>query len=762
MKLPNFYILISVNFLALGFTRSTQGIRDLVKRRLPNHVDCFTFLLSKPSNSSFSTKELQNDNYVVSSTADSKIQVLGNTPIALASGLHRYLTDVLHVDIWWFIGSQLAQIPDELPGLNARIEGQSIVPWRYHFNTVTFSYTSAFWSWSDWELQLDWMALRGINLPLASVGQERLLVSIFTDLGLTPTEINSFLSGPAFQAWNRFGNIQGSWGGDLPTEWIDSQFALQKQIVQRMVELGMTPVLPAFTGFVPRAITRVLPNATVVNGSRWNGFSAEYTNVTFLEPDDPVFAQLQTSFIAKQLEAYGNVTNIYSLDQYNENDPFSGDLDYLANISSNTYKSLKAALPTSIWLMQGWLFYSNSAFWTSDRISAYLSGVTVDFDMLILDLFSESNPQWQRTNSYYGKPWIWCQLHDYGGNMGMYGQIENITMNPILALAESEGMVGMGLTMEGQEGNEIVYDLLLDQAWEHSPIDTSVYFRNWVTRRYAPISPIPGEIYEAWESFRVNTYNNTNLASAAAVTKSIFELEPNISGLVNRTGHHPTTINYEPTVLVDAWKEMYTAASITPELWDSAAFEYDMTDISRQVYANAFVPLYSSLISIYNAPYSPSQNSTLTTLAQNLTQTLQTLDEILGTNAAFTLNTYLDAAQNCSANETLQRFYEYEVRNQITLWGPTGQISDYASKEWAGLVSGYYIPRWGVFTSYLGETVGGLDGTGGGTAYNATVMGERLSAFEEGWQEMGSEGVRAGVQSMGLKGVLDGIMGDWS
>ena len=28
------------------------------------------------------------------------------------------------------------------------------------------------------------------------------------------------------------------------------------------------------------------------------------------------------------------------------------------------------------------------------------------------------------------------------------------------------------------------------------------------------------------------------------------------------------------------------------------------------------------------------------------------------------------------------------------LWGPTGQINDYAKKEWAGLVSSYYKPRW--------------------------------------------------------------------
>lgn len=305
-------------------------------------------------------------------------------------------------------------------------------------------------------MQLVWLALRGVNLPLAWVGQEKILVDVFQEIGLTDAEISNFLSGPAFLAWNRFGNIQGSWGGNLPRMWIDQQFDLQKKIVRRMVELGMTPVLPAFTGYVPRNTSRVLPDANIVRGSQWAGFSSQFTNDSFLQPFDGNFAKLQNSFIGKQQAAYGNVSHIYTLDQYNENNPYSGDPEYLHNITRTTWQSLKEADPDAIWLMQGWLFYSSESFWTNERVEAYLSGVERDSDMLILDLFSESMPQWRRTNSYFGKPWIWCQLHDYGGQMGLYGQIQNITQNATQARIESPSMVGYGLSPEGQEGNEIV------------------------------------------------------------------------------------------------------------------------------------------------------------------------------------------------------------------------------------------------------------------------------------------------------------------
>lgn len=398
------------------------------------------------------------------------------------------------------------------------------------------------------------------------------MVEVFQEIGLTNAEINDFLSGPAFQAWNRFGNIQGSWGGDLPMAWINDQFALQKKIVARMVELGQVPILPAFTGFVPRSTSRVLPDANITIGSQWEAFPTNYTEDSFLNPLDPAFSKIQSSFISKQLAAYGNVTHIFTLDQYNENNPYSGDLAYLQNVSYGTWQSLKAADPDAVWLMQGWLFFSNEAFWTTDRVEAYLGGIQVNEDSLILDLFSESAPQWQRTSSYFGKPWIWCQLHDYGGNLGLYGQIENVTINPVEALANSSSLVGFGLTMEGQEGNEIMYDLLLDQAWSAAPLDTADYFRDWVTSRYAGSTPIPEELYTAWEMVRTTVYNNT-YSPVQAVVKSILELTPSTTGLINRTGHHPTTLTYQASVLVDAWNLMYTAAdSVEPGLWDNPAF----------------------------------------------------------------------------------------------------------------------------------------------------------------------------------------------
>lgn len=57
------------------------------------------------------------------------------------------------------------------------------------------------------------------------------------------------------------GNIRG-WGGPLSKPWHLRSLNLQKQILQRMRELGIIPVLPAFAGHVPRAIKRYVTSSS--------------------------------------------------------------------------------------------------------------------------------------------------------------------------------------------------------------------------------------------------------------------------------------------------------------------------------------------------------------------------------------------------------------------------------------------------------------------------------------------------------------------
>lgn len=72
---------------------------------------------------------------------------------------------------------------------------------RYYQNVCTVSYSMVWWGWQRWQREIDWMALNGINLPLAFTGQEAIWHRLYTKMGLTQAELDEHFVGPAFLAW---------------------------------------------------------------------------------------------------------------------------------------------------------------------------------------------------------------------------------------------------------------------------------------------------------------------------------------------------------------------------------------------------------------------------------------------------------------------------------------------------------------------------------------------------------------------------------
>lgn len=46
--------------------------------------------------------------------------------------------------------------------------------------------------------------------------------------------------------------------------------------------------------------------------------------------------------------------------------------------------------------------------------------------MLVLDLQAEVDPQYTRLESFYGQPFVFCLLHNFGGTLGLNGAIPTI------------------------------------------------------------------------------------------------------------------------------------------------------------------------------------------------------------------------------------------------------------------------------------------------------------------------------------------------
>ena len=99
-----------------------------------------------------------------------KITLRGNSALSLAVAVNWYLKYCCHCSVS-LNGSQL-NLPERLPVVKKKVHMAAWARSRYFLNYCTFSYSMSWWDWDQWERFIDWMALNGINQPLAVTGQE--------------------------------------------------------------------------------------------------------------------------------------------------------------------------------------------------------------------------------------------------------------------------------------------------------------------------------------------------------------------------------------------------------------------------------------------------------------------------------------------------------------------------------------------------------------------------------------------------------------
>ncbi|XP_066554631.1 alpha-N-acetylglucosaminidase isoform X2 [Amia ocellicauda] len=548
------------------------------------------------------------------------------------------------------------------------------------------------WDWARWEQEIDWMALNGINLPLAFAGQEALWQEVYLSLGLNQTEVDMFFTGPAFLAWNRMGNLF-RWGGPLPQSWHVKQLYLQVQdnrntafykILHRMRSLGMIPVLPAFSGNVPEAITRIFPKANVTKLDPWSHFNCSYSCATVLDPRDPLFQRIGGLFLSQLVKQFGT-DHIYNTDTFNEMTPASPDPSYLSTVSGAVFSSMTSVDPQAVWLMQGWMFVHDPVFWKPAQIQALLGGVPLG-RMIVLDLFAESTPAFSLTHSFYGQPFIWCMLHNFGGNNGLFGTVESINQGPFEAQRyPNSTLVGMGLAPEGIEQNAVVYELMNEMAWRREPVNLQKWVSLYAGRRYGSGHE---NLAAAWKLLFRSIYNCT----------VPHYKNHNHSPLVHRPSlHMATELWYERKDLLEAWRLLYSAA---PSLMAVETFRHDLVDITREALQLLVSDFYLEIRAAFQNHRLPELLTVGGVLVYDL---LPELERLLSSEKHFLLGTWLARARSLGLDAKEAQQYELNARNQVTLWGPSGNILDYASKEWGGLVGDYYAQRWSLFVSTLVE-----------------------------------------------------------
>lgn len=686
-----FFIALLTVLLPFWATAQHNDVREaeqLVKRLIPEFAAQFEF---KQVPSGTDTYSLESSN--------GKIIISGNNANAMATGLNHYLKRYCNTTVSWYADVPV-EMPEVLPTIPSKETATAKVERRFFLNYCTYGYTMPFWTWKEWERFIDWMALNGINMPLAITGQEAVWYNVWANLGMTDEEIRNYFTGPTYLPWHRMANID-KWNGPLPKEWLDNQIELQRQILARERALNMKPVLPAFAGHVPAELKRLYPEANIQYLGEWAGFADTY-RCHFLNPEEPLFAKIQKMFLDEQTRLFGT-DHIYGVDPFNEVDPPSWEPKYLKNVSKNMFNTLKQADPKAEWMQMTWMFYHDKAKWTAPRIEALLTGVKKG-KMWLLDYHCEKVELWKNTNKFHGQPYIWCYLGNFGGNTTLTGNVKDSGHRLDIALNEGgKNLEGIGSTLEGLDVVQFPYEYIFEKAWT-SALSDEEWVKNLADRHLGKASE---DVRSAWEILFNDIY--------VQIPRTLGVL-PNLRPTFNNNHDSRTGNDYTNKQLIEAWKLLLN----TPNA-DRNAMELDLIVVGRQVLGNYFAEIKKQ----FDAAFTAKDLTKMEEKATLMREILKDLDDLNSFNSRCTLQNWIKEARNYGSNEDIKNYYEHNARNLITTWG--GRLNDYASRTWAGLINDYYAKRWNIYIETLTECCKA------GQPLDTKKLESDLADFENSW-----------------------------
>lgn len=608
-------------------------------------------------------------------TEGGKLVIHASDPASAAMGLNYYLKYYCYRSMSHG-GNNLAPVK-VLPELAQPVRRTSRFEYRYFLNYVTFNYSFAFADWPLWERELDWMALNGINLALATNGTEAVWQNTLRRIGYSDVEVLQFIPGPAYTAWWLMGNLEG-WAGPVTQKMIDDRAALEKKILARMRELGIQPIMQGFYGMVPASLGEKFPKARILEQGRWG----EFRRPQILLSSDPLFARMASIYYQEMRKLYGPARFVGG-DLFHEGGIAEG-LD-LASLGRGVQESMAKENPEAVWVLQAW--QGNPKPGLLDGLSAR--------HVLILNLEGDD---WEKRKGFGGLPWVWGTVSNYGENTGLFGELPQIASEPARAMNGPYGasMKGIGDLMEGIHNNPVVYDLVFDAAWRNQPVDLHEWIREYVKYRYGEATP---ELEHAWELLLETVYKSGDRA------EPVFCARPSLD-LKSTTTWGSNKITYDPAELEQAAREFLKASD---RLGENDAYQYDAVNLVRQVLSNRGLKAYAEMIAAYGA----HDKARFERTSQEFLNLLRAEDSLVSVRREFLLGTWLAAARAMGHTEEEKLLCERNARMQITYWGPddpTTPARDYAYKEWSGLLQDYYLPRWVVFVEDLSARLDGKPG----------------------------------------------------
>ncbi|TXR48071.1 alpha-N-acetylglucosaminidase [Phyllobacterium endophyticum] len=607
--------------------------------------------------------------------SEGNITIEGTSAAVQITGLSEYLEQVAHVSIGW-PGDSLDRLPAKLPAPSGEIKKSASVKNRFALNDTDDGYDDAYKTWPEWERKIDLLALHGINEVFMPVGMEEVYRRTFQDFGYSDEEMRAWIPAPAHQPWWLMQNM-AEFGGPMSPALFAHRVHMGQKILARLRELGMTPVFPGYLGTVPTNFKLKNPAAELIPQGEW----AALTRPDWLDPRNELYGEIAETFYRKQSELFGNTT-MYKMDLLHEGGS-AGNVPVRA-ASRAVKEALQKAHPGAIWVLLGW---------QSNPLSETLEELKSD-EVFIVDGRSDI-VRGDRQSRFLSKPYAYGTINNYGGATTL-GSRSQVWLKDFFAMHDraSSSLTGIAYLPEAVGHDNAGFELFTELAWLDRTVNQSDWFASYSTYRYGGADE---HAAKAWRTLSGTAYSIPSEKDNAVAQDSLFAARPTLDAPSARFWS-PEYVLYDETEFAKAVPELLQVA---PALRVTSAYRHDLVDVTRQLLANQS----RTLLPMIKAAYDRKDKSGFKTLTEKWLDYMNELETLLATDPNFLLGKYLAGARAAAKTDAEWAQLSYNQRSLITVWaGKTtanAGLRDYANREWSGVVSGLYLPRWKAYFASL-------------------------------------------------------------
>ena len=610
------------------------------------------------------------------------------------------------------------------------------------------SYTMQFYGYDEWQKELDYLMLSGVNVILDTTASEALWVAFLQQYGYTAQEAIDFVCGYAFKAWWLMGNLE-NYGGSVGDQWMYDTLEMARVNQRYMTVMGCMPCLNIFAGTLPTNFATKADAALTAMGyanvrdymtstGGWCGFTRPYAmNTTF-----PGFEKMSQDFYETQNNLYGQITDYYAGDFLHEIEgSFKLDPAFdKANMSRTVLDYLLDENSEACWIMQSW--------W-ENPLPEVVAGFGDDREdhVLMLDLAAVNDPRWQKTDRFGGKEfggsgWVYCMLDNYGGRTGMHGAFNTIVTGLLKAYKEAKHFKGIGITPEGTEENPASYDFYWEMVWvslsdvpagqSHANFAkdyVAKWIENYAKRRYNTDSQ---NVIDAWKILSTSVYGNKtvdNTSTNGIITSYPHFFEGDGKTIAFDGGYYHVPYNEE-----DLERATNLMLKEFDKLKNEETYIYDVCDMLCQLLTNSSTVYFDKM----GQAILDNDRSAFTGYKNKYLRCIELIDEITAFVDDTMLGNWVGRIDDWVNDERTGDYADYDIDTMkyntltlITTWASHASLVGYANREYSGLMNDYYYKIWDEYLNRIdGKAVGAL----------ADVQSNNAEYFQYAWDIIVSKG----------------------